>query len=122
MKQSHGVGSHVRSRWHLQREFRKATGLSPAEYARAVRQQRLQQQLKRQKFRDGRARRATKLVVDPVALVEIIEDAADCAETEEAADSSKDQSNAEQQSRLEEPRIAGEAAGRRGILDYAEVR
>ena len=33
------------SRWHLQREFRKATGLSPAEYARAVRQQRLQQQL-----------------------------------------------------------------------------
>ena len=33
------------SRWHLQREFRKATGLSPAEYARAVRQHRLQQQL-----------------------------------------------------------------------------
>eukprot|EP00937_MAST-01D_sp_MAST-1D-sp2_P000607 g607.t1 len=60
------------------------------------RRQRLQQQLKGEKLRDGRARRATKLVVDPVALVEIIEDAADCAEAAEAADSSKGQPNVEQ--------------------------
>lgn len=33
------------SRWHLQREFQRETGLTPREYARAVRQQRLQQQL-----------------------------------------------------------------------------
>ena len=33
------------SRWHLQREFRRETGLTPREYARAVRQQRLQQHL-----------------------------------------------------------------------------
>lgn len=33
------------SRWHLQREFQRETGLTPSEYARAVRQKRLQQQL-----------------------------------------------------------------------------
>lgn len=33
------------SRWHLQREFRRETGVTPKEYARAVRQKRLHQQL-----------------------------------------------------------------------------